>query len=58
MNTRWFKSSHSGAKNNCVECCHLSGGIAVRDSKAPQLVLSFADHAWTVFLGALQRRFR
>ncbi|GAB2711430.1 DUF397 domain-containing protein [Kitasatospora kifunensis] len=34
----WFKSSHSGAGNNCVEVANLSAthqAVAVRDSKDP-----------------------
>lgn len=30
----WFKSSHSGGTNECVEIAHLdSGMVGVRDSK-------------------------
>ncbi|MDQ2582864.1 DUF397 domain-containing protein [Saccharothrix yanglingensis] len=32
---RWRKSSRSGGSNQCVECAVVSGGRAVRDSKAP-----------------------
>ena len=31
----WRKSSRSGGANQCVECAVVSGGRAVRDSKAP-----------------------
>ncbi|BDU02024.1 DUF397 domain-containing protein [Nocardia sputorum] len=33
---RWYKSSHSGGGNDCVEVAHLDGEMTgVRDSKNP-----------------------
>lgn len=53
--TRWRRSSHSTAANNCVETAQLPAGLmAVRDSKdklGPALV--FAAPAWADFLTAL-----
>lgn len=46
----WRKSSYSDAGGNCVEVAALTGGSAVRDSKAPAagtLHLTAAAHsAW------------
>lgn len=48
---RWFKSSHSGADQDCVEVAFLDGGrIGMRDSKNPTgPALTFAPNAWDVF---------
>ncbi|MFI1462115.1 DUF397 domain-containing protein [Nocardia carnea] len=49
---RWFKSTHSGGGNDCVEVAHLDEGmVGVRDSKnssGPALVLTPAQ--WDAFL--------
>ncbi|MGI5218499.1 DUF397 domain-containing protein [Nocardia sp. CA-290969] len=49
---RWFKSSHSGGGNDCVEVAHLGGGmVGVRDSKNPSgPALVFAPAQWDAFL--------
>ncbi|MGW4328408.1 DUF397 domain-containing protein [Nocardia sp. NPDC004573] len=49
--TRWFKSSHSGGKDDCVEVAHLEGGmVGVRDSKNPAgAALVFTPGAWDTF---------
>ncbi|MDJ0344100.1 DUF397 domain-containing protein [Streptomyces sp. H10-C2] len=54
--TRWRRSSHSTAANNCVETAQLSSGLlAVRDSKNPQgPALLFASAAWSAFVRALR----
>ncbi|MFR9773673.1 DUF397 domain-containing protein [Nocardia sp. SC052] len=48
---RWFKSSHSGGRDDCVEVAHLEGGIVgVRDSKSPTgAALVFTPGAWDSF---------
>ncbi|NKY27477.1 DUF397 domain-containing protein [Nocardia gamkensis] len=48
---RWYKSSHSGGGNDCVEVAHLDGGmVGVRDSKNPTgPALVFAPHEWDAF---------
>ncbi|WP_039794249.1 DUF397 domain-containing protein [Nocardia araoensis] len=48
---RWFKSSHSGGKDDCVEVAHLEGGmVGVRDSKNPTgAALVFAPGIWDAF---------
>nr|WP_280397427.1 DUF397 domain-containing protein [Nocardia carnea] len=48
---QWFKSSHSGTRNECVEVAWLSNAhVGVRDSKhraGPALI--FSDTDWTTF---------
>jgi hypothetical protein len=48
----WFKSSHSSANGECVECARTpDGGMAVRDSKHPDgRALAFPRAAWRAFL--------
>jgi hypothetical protein len=48
---RWFKSSHSGGKDDCLEVAHLEGGmVGVRDSKDPAgAALVFTPGAWDTF---------
>lgn len=48
----WFKSSHSGGTNECVEIAHLdSGMVGVRDSKNPTgPALVFTPGQWDAFL--------
>ncbi|GAA5046021.1 DUF397 domain-containing protein [Nocardia callitridis] len=47
----WFKSSHSGGSNECVEVAHLSDDqVGVRDSKNPTgAALLFSPTAWDAF---------
>jgi hypothetical protein len=54
---RWFKSSFSGASQDCVEVAHLgSGNVGVRDSKNPMgPALAFPAEEWDAFTGALRR---
>ncbi|WP_454194754.1 DUF397 domain-containing protein [Nocardia sp. Marseille-Q1738] len=49
---RWFKSSHSGGGNECVEVAWLDGGmVGVRDSKNPSgLALVFTPGEWDALL--------
>lgn len=49
---KWFKSSHSGGTNECVEIAHLDGGVVgVRDSKNPSgPALVFTSGQWDAFL--------
>ncbi|MEV6098614.1 DUF397 domain-containing protein [Nocardia sp. NPDC051981] len=48
---RWFKSSHSGGSQDCVEVAHLDGGVVgVRDSKNPTgPALVFGPGEWDAF---------
>ncbi|PXX64271.1 uncharacterized protein DUF397 [Nocardia tenerifensis] len=50
-NARWFKSSHSTAKKDCVEVAHLDNGmVGVRDSKNPSgPALVFSPSEWDAF---------
>ncbi|WP_369023307.1 DUF397 domain-containing protein [Nocardia cyriacigeorgica] len=54
---RWFKSSHSGPSQDCVEIAHFTGGqVGVRDSTnstGPEL--KFAPAAWDTFLTRARR---
>ncbi|WP_114699889.1 DUF397 domain-containing protein [Nocardia mexicana] len=49
---RWFKSTHSGASQDCVEAAFLDGGmVGVRDSKDPSgPALVFTPAQWDEFL--------
>lgn len=50
----WFKSSRSTNNGDCVECAHLPGQVAVRDSKEPGgPVLVFASTRWSAFITAI-----
>ncbi|MFI7003620.1 DUF397 domain-containing protein [Nocardia sp. NPDC050175] len=53
---RWFKSSHSGSNQDCVEVAHLDGGhVGVRDSKNPTgPALVFTPSEWDVFVSGAQ----
>lgn len=49
---KWFKSTRSGGKQDCVEAAHLdSGMVGVRDSKNPNgPALIFTPGEWDAFL--------
>jgi hypothetical protein len=49
---QWFKSSHSGPANECVEVAWLDDGqVGVRDSKCPDgPALVFDARAWSAFV--------
>ncbi|MFC9997232.1 DUF397 domain-containing protein [Nocardia sp. NPDC127526] len=52
---RWFKSSYSGASQDCVEVSYLDGGlVGIRDSKrttGPALLFTSAQ--WAAFIAGL-----
>ncbi|MET8876088.1 DUF397 domain-containing protein [Nocardia sp. NPDC004604] len=52
----WFKSSHSGGGQDCVEVAHLDGGnVAMRDSKNPTgPALVFTPGEWEAFTAGVQ----
>ncbi|MQY24018.1 DUF397 domain-containing protein [Nocardia macrotermitis] len=54
-NARWFKSSRSGAKTDCVEVAWLKAGhVGLRDSKNPAgPALVFTADEWTAFTGVV-----
>ncbi|HYQ64085.1 DUF397 domain-containing protein [Actinophytocola sp.] len=53
--TRWRKSSFSGAQNDCVELVVRGAGAAVRDSKNPEEGhVSFANAGWSAFMGIVK----
>ncbi len=52
---QWFKSSHSGTQNDCVEVAFVPGGVGVRDSKNPAgPVLAFTPEAWRAFVAGVK----
>lgn len=53
---QWFKSSHSGGNNECVEVAWLEAGqVGVRDSKNPTgPALIFTSTAWDAFAAGQQ----
>jgi hypothetical protein len=58
-NTRWRKSTHSGASGgNCVEVAdNLPGVVGVRDSKDPTgPVLTFGLTNWRAFVTQVATR--
>jgi hypothetical protein len=49
--SRWRKSSHSTAGNNCVEVAQAGTAVGVRDSKNPAAGhLTFSGNDWGKFL--------
>ncbi len=54
---RWFKSTHSGASENCVEVAFLPDAVVgVRDSKDPSgPALVFTVVEWSSFTAAATR---
>lgn len=58
--TTWRKSSRSGSGaaggQECVEVAGLSGGIGIRDSKAPETGhLTLTPHAFSAFVRRVKR---
>ena len=54
----WRKSSRC-ASGTCVEVAKGDDGVFVRDSKNPEVVLTFSLQEWDAFLdGAAQGEFR
>ncbi|MBL1077039.1 DUF397 domain-containing protein [Nocardia sp. 2] len=53
---RWFKSTHSGGTQDCVEIAHLAHGrVGIRDSKHPTgPALTFAAHEWDAFTASVK----
>ncbi|GAB3723349.1 DUF397 domain-containing protein [Amycolatopsis oliviviridis] len=52
---RWFKSSHSGGGNDCVEVAFTGSGAALRDSKDPEGgAFRLSPQAWSGLLGAVR----
>ncbi|WP_433681536.1 DUF397 domain-containing protein [Nocardia sp. CA-119907] len=53
---KWFKSSHSGGGQDCVEVAHLDGGmVGVRDSNNPTgPALVFTPGEWEAFTAGVQ----
>ncbi|WP_157573928.1 DUF397 domain-containing protein [Nocardia jejuensis] len=48
---RWFKSSYSGDKADCVEVAFVGGVVGVRDSKdVSQPALALSGEMWDAFI--------
>ncbi len=56
-NAKWFKSSYSGASQNCVEVAFLpDSAVGIRDSKNPSgPALVFTAAEWSSFTRAATR---
>lgn len=54
---KWFKSSRSGARENCVEIAFLPRDlVGVRDSKQPSApALVFTSDEWSAFIEEADR---
>ncbi len=53
---KWFKSSRSSGKTECVEIAHLDGGmVGMRDSKNPTgPALVFTPGEWDAFTAGVK----
>lgn len=59
IGTGWFKSSHSGDAQTCVEVRFDTSRVLVRDSKyagspAAQPILTFGSAAWGALLAEIR----
>lgn len=54
---KWRKSARSGnGGNTCVELARIAGGVAARDSKAPESgMLRFSPAVFGAFLADIKR---
>jgi hypothetical protein len=51
----WRKASYSNGSGDCMEVGHLSGNVAVRDTKDREgLVLNVSAEAWASFTASLK----
>lgn len=57
LKLKWSKSSYSGGNaTECVECAHITHGVLIRDSKAPDgPALPVGTDAWRCFVDGLKR---
>ena len=51
---RWVRGSACVGESHCVEVARIDGGVAIRDSKAPEVVLTFGKTAWQDFVDTLK----
>lgn len=56
VGAQWFKSTHSGGQQECVEVAWLQAGhVGVRDSKNPDgPALVFTPGEWDAFTAGMQ----
>ncbi|MFI1731341.1 DUF397 domain-containing protein [Streptomyces acidicola] len=55
MSVQWQKSSFSGAGGeNCVELAHYEGQILIRESAAPEAVITVATERLRCLLAAFK----
>jgi len=56
MGLIWVKSSMSFSNGNCVELASLpDGGVAVRNSRDPGVVLRYTRAEWEAFLDGVHK---
>jgi hypothetical protein len=52
----WRKSSWSSAANGCLEAAHLTGFVAIRDSRDPHgPVQLYSPRQWTRFIAGVRK---
>lgn len=51
---RWVRSSACVGESHCVEVGRIDDSVAMRDSKAPEVVLIFAEDTWLDFVDAIK----
>lgn len=50
----WIKAARSSSTNACVELAVIDGQLALRNSRAPEVVLRFTRHEVGAFLDGLR----
>ena len=50
----WVRSSACVGESHCVEVARVDSGVAIRDSKAPEIALVFDNVAWQDFADAIK----
>ena len=52
--SRWIRSSACVGESHCVEVANIDGGVAIRDSKTPDVALIFDKTVWRNFIAAIK----
>lgn len=56
MALTWIKSSMSFSNGNCVELASLpDGGVAVRNSRDPKVMLRYTRAEWEAFMDGVNK---
>lgn len=50
----WIRGSACIGESHCVEIARIDGGVAIRNSKFPEVALTFGEGAWQTFVDALK----